>query len=53
MKLDTIKDIKQHTVSTIVTESQITVKYLKDVSTMLAIVSAVREGSLKGHFWKF
>ena len=50
MKLDTFKDIKQHIVSTIVTESQITVKYLKDFSTMLAIVSAVREGSLKGHF---
>ena len=27
-----------------------TVKYLKDLSTMLAIVSAVKEGGLKRHF---
>ena len=27
-----------------------TIKYLKDVSTMLAVVSAVREDGLKRHF---
>ena len=42
--------IKQHIVSTTGTESQMTVKYLKDVSTKLAIASAVREGGLKRHF---
>ena len=31
------------------THSQMTINYLKDVSTMLAIVSAVREGDLKIH----
>ena len=36
-----VKDIKQHIVSTTGTESQMTVKYLKDVSTMLAIVSVL------------
>ena len=50
MKLDAFKDNEQHIVSTTGTESQIMVKYLKDVSTMLAIVSAVREGGLKRHF---
>ena len=43
MKLDSFKDINQHIVSATYTESQMTVKYLKDMSTMLAIVSAVRE----------
>ena len=37
MKLEAFKDIKQHTVSTTVTESQLTIKYLKDKSTMLAL----------------
>ena len=49
-KLDAFKDINQYIVSTTGTESQMTIKYLKDVSTMLAIVSAVREGDLKRHF---
>ena len=31
---------------TTVTESQMTIKYLKDMSIMLAIVAAVREGNL-------
>ena len=43
IKLDAFKDINQYIVSTTGTESQMTIKYLKDVSTMLAIVSAVRE----------
>ena len=38
MKQGAFKDI----VSTTRTESQMTVKYLKDVSTMLAIVSALK-----------
>ena len=42
LKLEAFKDIKQHIVSTTVTESQMTIKYLKDVSAMLAVVSAVR-----------
>ena len=45
-----VKDIKQHIVSTTGTESQMTVKYLKDVSTMQTIVSVLTEGSLKRHF---
>ena len=45
-----VKDIKQHIASTTRSESQMTVKYLKDVSTMLAIVSVLREGSLQRHF---
>ena len=40
IRLDAFKDIKQHSVSTMGTESQVTVMYLKDVSTMLAIISA-------------
>ena len=43
LKLETFKDIEQHIVSTTVTESRMTIKYLKDESTMLAVVSAVRE----------
>ena len=50
MKLDAFKDIRQHIVSTTGTEPQMIVMYLKDVSTMLANVSAVREGGLKRHF---
>ena len=46
MKLEAFKDIKQHTVSTTVTESQLTIKYLKDVSTVLAVVFGVRENDL-------
>ena len=46
LKLEAFKDTKQHTVSTTVTESQMTIKYLKDVLTMLAVVSAVRENDL-------
>ena len=41
LKLKAFKDIKQHILSTIVT-----IKYLKDVSTMLAVLSAVRESDL-------
>ena len=50
MKLDAFKDIRQHILSVTGTESQMTVKYLKDMSTMLVIASAVREGGLKRHF---
>ena len=50
MKLEAYKDIKQHIVSTTGTESQMTVKCLKDVSTVLAIVFALIEGGLKRHF---
>ena len=50
MKLEAYKDIKQHIVSTTGTESQMTVKCLKDVSTVLAIVFALMEGGLKRHF---
>ena len=46
LKLEDFKDIKQHIVSTTVTESQMTIKYLKNVSTMLAVVSAVTEVDL-------
>ena len=46
LKLEDFKDIKQHIVSTTVTESQMTTKYLKNVSTMLAVVSAVTEVDL-------
>ena len=46
LKLEAFKDIKQPNISTIVTESQMTIKYLKDVSTMLAVVSAVRKVDL-------
>ena len=35
LKLQAFKDIKQHIASTTGTESQITIKYLKDVSVML------------------
>ena len=38
--------MKQHIVSTIVPESQLTIKYSKNVSTMLAVVSAVTEVDL-------
>ena len=46
LKLEDFKDIKQHIVSTTVTESQMTIKYLKNVSAMLAVVSAVTEVDL-------
>ena len=46
MKLEAFKEIKQPTVSTIVTETQMTINYLKDVPAMLAVVSAVREVDL-------
>ena len=38
--------MKQSIVSTSVTEFQITIKYSKDVSTMLAVVFAVRKFDL-------
>ena len=50
MTLDAFKDIKQHMLSTASTESQMTVKYLKDMSKMQAIVSPVRKGGLKRLF---
>ena len=50
MKPGALKDSKQHIVSTMGTKSQMTSKYLKDVSTRLAIVSVVREGGLKIQF---
>ena len=46
LKLEVFKDIEQHIVSKTGTESQITIKYLKDVSTMLAVVSAIRDVDL-------
>ena len=46
LKLEAFKDIKQHTVSTTVTKSQMAIKYLKAVSAMLAVVSALREVDL-------
>ena len=46
LKLEAFKDTKQHIVSTTITESQMTIKYSKDVLTMLAVVSAVRENDL-------
>ena len=49
MKPGALKDSKQHIVS-MGTKSQMTSKYLKDVSTRLAIVSVVREGGLKRQF---
>lgn len=42
--------MKQHIISTIVPESQMTIKYLKDGSTMLAVVIVVREVDLKRNF---
>ena len=52
MKLDAFKDIKQHIiVSTTGTESQMTVKCLKDVSRMLVILSKLREGGLNEKSW--
>ena len=50
MKPGALKDSKQHIVLTMGTKSQMTSKYLKDVSTRLAIVSVVREGGLKRQF---
>ena len=43
LKLEAFKNIKQDIVSTTVTESQMTTKYLKDVSKMLPVVSTVRK----------
>ena len=50
LKLEAFKDITQYIVSITVTESQMTVNHLKDVSTMLAVVSEVREVDYKIHF---
>ena len=50
LKLEAFKDIKQHIVPIFGTKSQMTLEYLRDGSTMLAVVSAVREGGLKRHF---
>ena len=50
LKLEAFKDITQYIVSITVTESQMTVNHLKDVSTMLAVVSEVREVDSKIHF---
>ena len=38
--------MKQHIVLTIVPESQMTIKYSKNLSTMLAVVSAITEVDL-------
>ena len=48
LKLEAFKDIKQHIVSTTVTKFQMAIKYFKDVSTMLAVVTAIREVALDG-----
>ena len=50
MKLGTFTDNKQHNVSTAGTESKMTIEYLKDVSTTLAIIPTVREGGLRRLF---
>ena len=50
LKLKASKDIKQHVLSTTVTESQMTLKHLKNVSTKLAVVSTVRKVGSKGYF---
>ena len=36
-RLEMVKDIRRHIVSTTTTESQLTIKYLKDKSTILAL----------------
>ena len=46
LKLEAFKNIKQHIVSATVTESQMTIKYLKDMSTMLAVLFSIREVDL-------
>ena len=46
LKLEAFKNMKHHIVSTTVTESQLTINYLKDVSTMPTVSSAVREVDL-------
>ena len=45
-KLENFKEMKQHIVSTTVTESQMTIKYLKNVSAMVTGVSTVTEVDL-------
>ena len=50
MRLDDFKDIKQCIVSATGNESPMTIKYLKDVSRILALVFALKEGGLKRHF---
>ena len=50
MKMNAFKDVQKHIVTTRCAEFQMTIKYLKDVSTMLPIVSVVREGDLKRRF---
>ena len=46
LKLVAFKDIKQHTVSTTDAKSQMTIKYLRDVSTIPAVIFVVREVDL-------
>ena len=50
MRLDDFKDIKQCIVSATGNESPMTIKYLKDVSRILALVFALKQGGLKRHF---
>lgn len=50
LQLDPFKDITERIISTAGTQTQMTIKYLKDMSVMLATASLVREGDLKKHF---
>ena len=46
LKLEAFKNIEQHIVSTTITESQMAIKYLNHVSTILAVASAVKKVDL-------
>lgn len=50
LQLDPFKDITERIISTAGTQTQMTIKSLKDMSVMLATASLVREGDLKKHF---
>lgn len=50
LQLDPFKDITERIISTAGTQTQMTIKYLKDMSVMLATACLVREGDLKKHF---
>ena len=46
LKLEAFKNIEQHIVSITITESQMAIRYLNHVSTMLAVASAMRKVDL-------
>ena len=50
LQLDPFKDITERIISTAGTQTQMTIKSLKDMSVMLATASLVREGDLKDIF---